>query len=610
LSFLNELKRRNVLRVAAAYLVSAWLVIQVVETIFPAFGFGDAAVRIVTVVFAIGLIPILIFAWAFELTPEGLKKDSEVDRSQSIAPHTGRKLDRMIMVVLALALGYFAFDKFVLTPQREAAKAEQVAEQVAQARLEGRTEARVESYGDTSIAVLAFDDMSPEGDQAYLSDGIAEEMLNLLTKIPELRVISRSSAFYYKGKGIKLAQVAEELNVDHILEGSVRKAGNRVRITVQLVEARSDTQLWSETYERMLDDIFAIQDDIAAQVIGQLKLTLLGSAPRSLQTDPEAYTLYLLAQDTSRKADEKGLEKSNALGQQALAIDPDYAPAWILLAGNYSLQALTGQRPEAEGLRLAHEALQTALEVDPDYAPAYSLLGWIAMSFENDLVAATRYYKKALDMEPANSDFINGSALLLAGLNRPDEAVDLLEYVITRDPLNPARHYNLGLAYFYANRWQEAITSLQTAQRLSPDLIDIDFAIGLALIFNGEPEAALAAFERQQNGPYRTMGRAMAMYRLGRIDEYRSSLETLIESRGDTRPAEVAQVFAFIGDADAAFTWLDKAAEKNDPRFNIELTLPIYNPIKTDPRWAPFLDRVGSSQAQLDAIEFNVMLPE
>jgi len=229
MSFFSELKRRNVLRVGAAYVVASWLVIQVVETIFPAFGFGEAAVRIATISLAIGLIPVLIFAWAFELTPEGLKKEKDVDRAQSITPKTGKKLDRMIMVVLALALGYFAFDKFLLDPQRKAALRQQQAEQLAvvaeEALQEGRSQALVESYGDNSIAVLAFQDMSPDQDQEYMSDGIAEELLNLLASIPELRVISRSSSFRYKGKDVSLTDISKELNVAHVLEGSVRKKG-------------------------------------------------------------------------------------------------------------------------------------------------------------------------------------------------------------------------------------------------------------------------------------------------------------------------------------------------------------------------------------------------
>ncbi len=283
-----ELKRRNVLRVVAAYIVVAWLVIQVVDTVFPAFGFGDTAVRVVVIVLAIGLVPVVILSWAFEVTPEGLKLEKDVDRSRSISPQTGKKLDRIIMLVLALGLGYFAFDKFVLSESREASIAET-------ARQEGRTEALVESYGNQSIAVLPFVNMSSDPEQTYFSDGIAEEMLNLLAKIPQLRVTSRSSAFAFRGDDINIPEVAEKLNVAHILEGSVRKAGNQVRITVQLIEARSDTHLWSETYDRLLDDIFAIQDDVAAQVVEQLRLTLLGETPRAARANVLAYPLYLQA---------------------------------------------------------------------------------------------------------------------------------------------------------------------------------------------------------------------------------------------------------------------------------------------------------------------------
>ncbi len=217
-------------RAAAAYLAVSWLLIQVVETVFPAFGFGGTDVRIVIIVLVIGLIPVLIFSWAFELTPEGLKKEWEVDRSRSISARTSKTLDRIIMLVLALALGFFAFDKFVLDPARDATREEAVARQA-------RSDALVESYGDKSIAVLPFVNMSSDPEQEYFSNGISEELLNLLTRIPQLRVISRSSAFSYKGKDIDIPTMAEQLNVAHILEGSVRKSGNRVRITAQLIEA-------------------------------------------------------------------------------------------------------------------------------------------------------------------------------------------------------------------------------------------------------------------------------------------------------------------------------------------------------------------------------------
>ncbi|MGB5544232.1 MAG: adenylyl cyclase, partial [Gammaproteobacteria bacterium] len=324
MSFFAELRRRNVLRVAAAYVVAGWLVIQVVETIFPAFGFGDQAIRAVVITLAIGLLPVVVFAWAFELTPEGLKREKDVDRSRSIAPTTGKKLDRVFLVVLALALGYFALDKFLLSPERQA---EALAAATEEARQAGRAEALVESYGDKSIAVLPFADMSINQDQEYMSDGIAEELLNLLAAIPELRVISRTSAFSYKGRDINLIDVARELNVGYILEGSVRKAGQQLRITAQLIDARSDTHLWSETFDLTLDDIFAIQDQIAGTVVEQLRITLLGATPTIEETDPEAYALYLQGRHLSRQLTKKSLAESNLLFEQALLIDPEYTAA-------------------------------------------------------------------------------------------------------------------------------------------------------------------------------------------------------------------------------------------------------------------------------------------
>jgi len=610
MSFFGELKRRNVIRVGAAYVVAAWLVIQVVETIFPAFGFGDAAVRIVTIVFAIGLVPVLIFAWAFELTPEGLKKESEVDRSESITPQTGRKLDRVIMVVLALALGYFAFDKFVLEPEREAAKDEQVAGQVAEARQAGRSEALVESYGDKSIAVLPFVNMSSDAEQEYFSDGISEELLNLLAGIPELRVISRSSAFSFKGQNLEIPEIAERLNVAHILEGSVRKAGDRVRITAQLIEARSDTHLWSETYDRTLDDIFAVQDEIAATVVEQLKITLLGAAPRVQETDPEAYALYLQAIYLGRLGTAEGLEQSNTLYQQALAIDPDYAAAWDGLAANYNNQSGRGLVPPAEGYALAREAANRALAIDPDYAMAEGRLGWIAMYYDNDLATAARHYQRALALDPANIYIISDAASLLYSLGRLGQAIALGEYQTARDPANPSAHYNLGSSYFAAGRLDEAIASYQTALRLSPGNLGAHYFIGRALLFKGEPQAALAAVQQEEFEALRLIGLAMAHHALRDIPASDAALAELIDKYEQDAAYNIAYVLAFRNEADRAFDWLDKAVAYGDPGLTEIVNEPAFANIHNDPRWLPFLASIGKAPAQLDAIEFEVTLPQ
>ena len=613
MSLFKELKRRNVLRVGAAYVVGAWLLIQVAETLIPLFGFGDTPTRIVVIVLAIAFVPVLIFAWVFEFTPEGLKKEIEVDRSQPINLQTGKKLDRMIMVVLALALGYFAFDKFVLNPQREVEQAQQTAEQLAtvakDSRQQGRTEALVESFGDQSIAVLAFDDMSQDGDQEYLSDGIAEELLNLLAKIPELRVISRSSAFSFKGQNLELTEIAERLNVAHILEGSVRKAGNQIRITAQLIEARSDTHLWSETYDHTLDDVFAIQDDIAATVVEQLKIELLGEALHVADNDPVAYALFLQARHLGRQLTREGWDQSIALYKQALAIDPDYADAWDGLSANYINMAGRSELSYEEGYALAREATEAALAIDPDHARAHSSLGWIAMYYDTDLAASASHFERALQLAPSDVVNIAGAALMLDSLGRVDEATAINQLLTARDPVVPIFHSNLADNYYYVSRWDDAIASSETALRLSPDYIGAHYQIGTALLFKGDVEAALASFNREEGDEeWRVKGQTLALHALGRQQEHQARLDELIERWGNEWPSEVAHVYAYLGDKERAFEWLQKSVDKAEGYFNPHD--PFLRTLTDDPRWLPLLESIGRSPAQLDAIEFEVTLPK
>jgi len=589
--------------------VVAWLLIQVVETLFPLFGFDDTPARIVVIVLAIGFIPAMVFAWAFELTPEGLKKEKDVDRSQSIAPHTGKKLDRMIMVVLALALGYFAFDKFVLAPQREAAQQQQQVAELEEAHLEGRSEALVESYGEKSIAVLPFLNMSDDPANEYFSDGISEELLNLLAKIPELRVISRSSAFSFKGKDIKLAEIAKELNVAHILEGSVRKAGKLVRITVQLIEARSDTHLWSETYDRSLDNIFAIQDEIAAAVVAQLKIVLLGAPPVVKETDPRAYALYLQGRHLRQQRTPAALEQAETLLGQALVIDPDYAAALVELGVVYDRQLNNGLRTIAEGLALQREAVNKALAIEPDNALALASVGWIAFAYDRNLADAARYLEHALRLEPANTTIIRNAAYLMASLGRLDEAIELVEILTSRDPVNPAVHSNLGSYYIYAGQWDKAIASYRTALVLSPGMAGPQYGIGVMLLHKGEAQAALEAMQLDTS-IWGQIGLPMAYHALGRKEESDAALAELIAQFEQDAAYNIAYVLAYRGEADRAFEWLAKAVDYQDAGLSEVTYTRLFTRIHDDPRWSPFLQSIGRSPEQLAAIKFEVTLPK
>ena len=600
MSFYHELKRRNVFRVGAAYIFAAWLLIQVAETIFPLFGYGDTPARITVILLAIGFPLFLVFSWVFELTPEGLKKEKDVDHTASVVRKTGKQLDRIIIVLLALALGYFAFDKFVLDPAQDLKIAET-------ARQEGRSEALVESYGDKSIAVLPFVNLSADPEQEYFSDGISEELLNLLARIPELRVISRSSAFYYKGKDIDIPTIAQQLNVTHILEGSVRKAGNRVRITAQLVEARSDTHIWSDIFDRTLDDIFTTQNEIASDVVMQLKVKLLEESAAVQQTNPVAYTLYLQASHVRRQGTAESTGKAIELLNQALAIEPTYARAWTGLASAYSFLATSGLRPKDEAFQLAREAATQALAIDPDYAMAHTNLGWIALNYD-DLVAAAEHLQRALAVEPTDQNILSYAASLIRALGRLDEAIALEEHLLARDPVNSYHTFNLGYSYLLAGRWDETIVAFRTVLTLSPNFRSAHYWIGVALLLKGESVAALAAFEQEVDEEYRVMGTALALHAMGRQTEYEAALAELIERWGEQWPQDVAQVFAWTGDADSAFAWLDKAVAQN--KYEGDFQFPLYTPLHADPRWLAFRERTGQSEVRLAAIVFRVTVPE
>ena len=609
MTLIHELKRRNVFRVGAAYVVTAWLAIQVVATIMPAFGYGDLAVRWVTIAFAIGLVPVLIFTWAFELTPEGLKKDSEVERSSGAAAHGAKTLDRVIMVVLALALGYFAFDHFILDPQREQAQEAEKTVAVEQAREAGRTEALLESYGDKSIAVLAFEDMSIEGDQEYLSDGIAEEVLNLLAGIPDLRVISRSSAFSFKGKDFRISDLARQLNVAHVLEGSVRKAGNQVRITAQLIEANTDTHLWSDTYDRELKDIFAIQDDIAQTVAERLQATLLGHEPEVRVVDPAAYELLLESRYVRRAGTPEGWLQSNELADRALEIQPDLARAWVIKAANFSNMAESGVLPRVESYEKARQAAEKALEINPDRAGSHAAFAWVSMYYDNDLVLAARHFQRALELEPSNDDVLSNASALLLKLRRFDAAIAIQEYLSRRNPLSAIGFFNLGEINFAAGRFEDSVRAFRTMLELSPEFRGGHLWLGKALLLAGDAGAAYEAAQKEAFEPFRRLGIALCAYGLGRMDEADEALAWIMQHGEPHFPYDIASVWAYRQNGEKTEEWIRKAIAYNDNDLGDPVQDPLFASVTDSAGWVNLMKALGKTPAQLDSIEFEVALP-
>jgi adenylate cyclase len=589
MSFFAELKRRNVIRVATAYVVAAWLIVQVVETIFPAFGFGSGAVRIAVIVLVIALIPVLVLSWVFEITPEGLRRETGL--ASEGARHSARRLDRFILVLLALALGYFAFDKFVLDPARDR-------QEIEAARQEGRAEAVVERYGDSSIAVLPFANLSADPEQEYFSDGITEEILNLLARVPGLRVISRTSAFSFKGRNVKVGDIARELNVRYVLEGSVRRARERVRITTQLIEAETDRHVWSESYERPLDDIFAIQDDIAEAVLPAIRQRVVGQAPTAARTDPAAYSLYLQGVHFFLQRTAAGLDRAVEYALRALEIDPGYAPSWTLLASAYINQVNLGKRPRQAGYRLAAEAVARALELAPDFALAHSARAWVAMAFERDYSVAAAHFGRARTLSPNNSVVLGNNAMLALRLGRIEDALRMTERAIEVDPVSSVLYGNRSDLLIRLGRPAEAEQAARKALALTPGSSYAQSNLALALLLQEQPTAAADAAQAIENDAARLTVLALAYYDSGDWESADSVLESLQDEYAHDAAYLIAMVHAWRSEVEQAFAWLNRAIEEEQSVFGIR-TEPFLRILHEDPRWEPTLGKLGLGERQV-----------
>jgi TolB-like protein/Tfp pilus assembly protein PilF len=586
-SLIAELKRRNVLRVGAGYVVAAWLVIQVVETIFPAFGFGDGAVRLVVIVLAIGLIPVSIAAWALEITPDGLRRDGSSVAGRPISPRTGRQIDAVIMIALALAVGFFAFDRFLAsTPIPPVATVTQTADTIAPR---------------PSLAILPFTNMSDDPAQEYLSDGIAEELINLLAGVPELRVISRTSAFAFKHKALTVAELARELNVDYLLEGSVRRSGDRLRITAQLIDARTDSHVWSDTYQRPLDDIFVIQDDIAHSVLPNLQLRLQESLPRMTETIPEAYTLYLQALHFYQQRSAAGVARAIEYVQRSLETDPDYAPSWILLASSYINQAHARNRPFADAFELAGAATDKALEIDPQFALAHSAKAWIAMAFDRDYHLAAEHFRTARRLAPNNTVILTNNSVLAIRLGRLAIARQMIDRSLAADPTSTVAYSNLAEILLRLGRLDDASAAATQALHLSPDNDTARARLALILIAQNRPAEAITESATMTNPAARQVILSMANYDLGRQEAATRALGKLESDHGQSSAYYAAIACAWQGQVDRAFDWLNRAIDEGQAYSGLK-SEPFLDPLRDDPRWETILNKAGLADTQIGDI--------
>jgi adenylate cyclase len=427
-------------------LVGAWLIVQVASTVFPAFELPSWALRGVIVLLAIGFIPALVISWVFELTPEGLKRDGEVPEAQSIAPQTARRMDRMLIGVLVVALSYFAVDKFLLAPGRAVAPAAATASTTAAIAPPVQAELK-----ETSIAVLPFADMSQAKDQEYFSDGLSEEILNLLAQIRDLKVIGRTSSFAFKGRNEDLRTIGNTLGVRYLLEGSVRKAGADLRITAQLIQVDDGSHLWSQSYDRKLENVFAIQSEIAASIAQALKINLLdagqGMPVAQVAASLPAYDLFLQARRLIHGRTRGGIAAARGLLEEALKLDPNYAPALAALAQTLLLLndgiSGFGDIPRDQVGSMAQPLLDRALALDPKLAEVHAVQG-LMFNYQRDSARAEAAIATALALNPNLPDALHWQAGRLEDSGRLRESLAMRQRLDAIDPLNVANLWGLG----------------------------------------------------------------------------------------------------------------------------------------------------------------------
>jgi TolB-like protein/Flp pilus assembly protein TadD len=459
----------------------------------------------------------------------------------------------------------------------------------------------------TSIAVVPFVNRSHDPEDEYFSDGLADELLNVLTKIRDLRVAARSSAFTFKGKGATVAEVGKTLNVATVLEGSVRKAGNRMRISVQLVKVTDGYQLWSESYDRTLEDIFAVQDDIAQSVVKELRRTLLGevvdakavteataqvaAAVKGRATDAEAYRLYLKGRHFVNRFTREDIAKGVEYLKRALDRDPEFALAWVSLSAAYAEEAGQSWAPLSEGLARARTAAARALELEPKLAEAHAAAGWIRMNYDWDWRGAEESFGRALELAPGNAPGLRDAAGLAFRLGRLDEAIGLWSRAIEQDPLNAAAYHSLGITLDAADRLAEAELAYGKALELAPQRHGAHAFLGLNLLAQGRSDEALDEALREPE-PWRIYALAIVHHAAGHIAEADEALNELIAKHADEAAFQIAVVRAARGETDLAFQWLERAYVQRDPGLSDLKSISLLRSLHADPRWGALLRKM------------------
>src|SRR5436190_4987240 len=601
-NFFAELKRRNVYKVAVAYALVAWLLIQAASILFPTFDAPPWVMKVFVAVLVLGFPIALVFSWAFEITPEGIKREEDVPPNESITHHTGRKIVGITIVVAVIAAGLFVYQlvrsKNTGTPRQ--------------------SEATTASISQKSVAVLAFANLSDDKGSEYFSDGISEELLTVLQKIPGLHVAARTSAFSFKGKNATAQEIGQKLGVAHLVEGSVRKAGDSVRIAARLTQANTGEEQWSENYTRNLKDVFAVQTEIAQTIVEQLRGQLTGGAANpttkaEIQAEVraavkggtrnvDAHQHYLQGRFYTHRHSEKSTGEALAEYQRAVELDPSFALAWAGLSEThlwYCSFSTQGLADFDAHLAKAREAAGRALSIEPNLPEALRVRAETQLNFDFDWKGAGETLRGALALAPADPALLIDAGTLAAAKGDMTHGIALYRQAVTVDPVNPRALAFLAGTLVSAGQLADAQVEYARLLELSPASPNAHAGLGGALLLQGKFEEAVTAANDDAAEWARLTVVAMARWSQKRVPESDAALARLIESSADTAAYQIADVYAYRGEKDRAFEWLERARRQRDSGLTGVRNDPLFAHLHEDPRWNAFVHAMGLADEQL-----------
>lgn len=581
-----ELKRRNVIRAGVLYAGAVWALAQGIAQLGPFFGMPDWGVRGFVIAAVIGFPFWIAFAWFYEFTPQGLKRESEIAPGDSITRSTGRKLDKWIIAVLAVAVVLLLTDRFM-----------------------GRREGSAPRIPEKSVAVLPFVDESGKADRQFFSDGLSESLITALSQFEGLKVISRNSAFQFRGSRETSAKIGQLLGVAHLLEGSVQRAGGTVRITATLVNANDGSTLWAEQYDRPYEDLFALQDTITRAVAGALKARLLTAPGAVVQSDRPpsgslaAYTAYQHGKAYYALGTEASLHQAIDAYDEAINLDPKYAVAYARLSTAWTTMAafwLAGQ-PAAEAYARARTAADTALRLDPDSASAHQARAFVLLNADLDWTGAEAEYRRAWQLSPDDPAAQFTFANALATLGQVQRAADLTRKALAADPRHAVWYYWLNAYLAALGQPDAARRAISTAITLQPGAVSYHQQLAVVEVLRGDANAALAAARQEPPGVWRDEAVALALQIGADRAAADTALATLITKHADSTAYQIAEVYALRRDSDNMFKWLDRAWTQRDPGVSLLLYDPLILRYRDDPRFAAFA-RKAALPSRTDAV--------